>query len=177
MRAWVAKPNENAPRTGIVTLVAMRRRDDGIEPEEPPESAQWLESVRGRLAPRMPLGSRLSVVAPRYVMFSIEAIIEPHPGSHPEGVKDAVEKKLRQRLALLDSPGATSRAPGVPVTRRDVAAWIRMTNGVQGIVQLHLRSAEGDRRETIDIPRRGLPRWSPARSNLVVRRPEPGRPR
>lgn len=177
VRAWAPKPDDRAPRTGVVTLIAMRRRDGGTEPEQPPETARWLESIRRQLAPRMPLGTRLAVVAPRYVEFSIETVLEAHAGRNPVAVKEAVEKELTTRLALVESAGATPRQPGVPVTQRDVRAWIRATDGVKRVVQLQLRGAKGERLEEIAVLPSGLPRWNSARSRIEVKRPELGRPR
>jgi len=177
-RAWVPEPDARAPQTGAVTLVTMRSRTAGEEPEQPPETARWLETIRRRLAPRMPLGSRLVVVAPRYVEFSIQAVLEANSGADPSRIKQEVEKQLLKRLALVNSAaGVTLRQPGVPVTQRDVAAWMRATHGVSRVVQLHLRSAEGGSIETVVVPRYGLPRWNPNRSTIDVRRPETGRPR
>ena len=178
-RAWVPEPDARDPRTGVVTLVAMRSRAAGAEPEQPPETAQWLEAIRRRLAPRMPLGSRLAVVAPRYVEFSIHSVIEAHSGMNPSTIQEEVEKVLTKRLALVDSAtGVTVRRPGVPVTPRDVAAWIRGTDGVKRVVQLHLQRADGrDIKKQVDVPRSGLPKWNPGRSTIDVRRPETGRPR
>src|SRR6185295_7524052 len=69
-RAWISTPAVGTPRTGEVTLVAMRARTGSIEPVQAPETSRWLDAIRRRLSPRMPLGARLAVVAPTYVPFS-----------------------------------------------------------------------------------------------------------
>lgn len=179
-RAWVPAPHARAPRTGVVTLVAMRSRAAGIEPEQPPETAQWLETIRRCLAPRMPLGSRLVVAAPRYVQFSIDVVLEANSGRNPAAIKEEVKKDLMKRLALVDSPtGVMPRQPGVPVTRRDVAAWIRATDGIKRVIRLQLRNADGRelKDQEVVVPRGGLPRWDAVGSKIEVIRPEPGRPR
>jgi predicted phage baseplate assembly protein len=177
-RTWAPEPGARAPRTGVVTLVAMRSRPGGVEPEQPPETAQWLETIRRRLAPRMPLGSRLVVAAPRYVEFSIQAVLESESGANPSAIEEDVKKELAKRLALVDSSSeATLRQPGVPVTRGDVAAWMRTTVGVKRVVELQLRRASGKDVERIEVPRSGLARWNSARSSIKARRPEIGRPR
>ena len=48
-RVWVPKPDERAPRTAVVTLVAMRSRPKANEPENIPETRRWLEAIRRRL--------------------------------------------------------------------------------------------------------------------------------
>jgi hypothetical protein len=178
-RVWVLPPVPGAPRTGTVTLVAMRSRTGGIEPDQTPETPQWLEAIRRRLAPRMPLGSRLVVVRPRYVEFAIEALVECRSGTNPGDVESQVKRELQKRLALVDSAsGAAPRQPGVPVTVRDVKSWVRTAAGVSRVLQLRLRLASGksaDRK--IAVPRGGLPRWNPDDLQLAVHRPEIGRAR
>lgn len=174
-RAWVPEPYPHGPRTGVVTLVAVRSRPAGIEPDSSPETARWLEAVRSRLVPRMPLGSRLVVVAPRYVDFSIQAVLEADLGRNPADVTKEVEKTLRTRLALVAGAGDVSpRQPGVPVTNRDIRAWLRAIDGVKRVVNLQLADATGTRTTEVRVPRIGLPRWQANASTLEVRRPGRG---
>lgn len=177
-RAWVPEPEPRAPRTGVVTLVALRSRPAGAEPEQAPETAQWLEAIRRRLAGRMPLGSRLVVAAPRYVEFSLDAVLEAKAGLNPAAIEAAVRQELQKRLApVAATPGGTERQPGVALTRRDIATWLRATDGVQRVIQLQLRRADGQSIQDTTVSRSGLPRWVAARSIIEVLRPEPGRPR
>ena len=177
-RAWVPELSSTAPRTGVLTLIVLRGRPEGVEPEQPPETPRWIESIRSQLAPRIPLGTRLVVKAPRYVEFSINASLEAEQGLDPTAVRSEVEKMLQQRLALVDSPTQPStRQPGVPLTRRDVATWLRAIHGVRRIVQLQLRGSDGKNTDTIVVPRSGLPRWNASRSTIEVSRPQIRRPR
>lgn len=170
-RAWVPKPAERAPRTGVVTLVALRIRASRVEPENIPETRRWLEAIRRRLTGRMPLGTRLVVVAPRYVEFSIQVVIEVHLGRDPELVKQNVERELQKRLALIDSgKGVPLRQPGVPVTNRDLTAWVRAADGVRRISKLQLVRGEGRVVKEITVPRNGLPRLNFEGSNIDVKR-------
>jgi len=161
VRAWVLPAAGNAPRTGVVTLVAMRARPNGNEPARIPETPRWRESVRRRLAPRMPLGTRLVVAAPRYAGIVIAATVSAASGRDPQMVKAAIERALKTRLTLLEWK------PGVAVTRRDVAAWLRSVEGVDNVAALRLNgSDEGE----VAVPRGGLPRLDLARSAIDVRR-------
>jgi hypothetical protein len=174
-RAWIVAPADRTPQTGVVTLVAMRSRPDGNEPAQPPETARWLDAIRRQLVPRMPLGSRLLVVAPRYIDFSIHVAFEIESGRNPTVIKKNVEDELKKRLGLVDSAlGVPPRQPGVPVTSRDVKAWIRASDGVKRVIQLQLRDAGGKSTEKISVPRSGLPRWIPGESEIDPRRPETG---
>jgi hypothetical protein len=123
----------------------------------------------------MPLGTRLVVTAPHYRDFSIHAVVETEVGLNPSNVKQKIEEQLQKRLALFESSTvATPRQPGVPVTYRDVAAWIRKTEGVKRVVELHLRYANGKNTDTVVVLRTGLPRWIRSLSNIEVVRPQPG---
>lgn len=178
-RAWVPEPDTRSPRIGAVTLVVMRSRPAGKEPEQPPETPRWLETIHRRLAPRMPLGSRLVVVAPRYVEFSIQAELEADLGRNPSDIKKEVEKELNKRLALVATAEVTPRQPGVPVIGRDIYAWIRAIDGVKRVVTLQLLDANGRAapNSEITVPRNGLPRWNADPNRIKVFPPEPGRPR
>lgn len=176
--AWVPAPDPRAPSTGVVTLVALRSRPAGDEPDQPPETAQWLEAIRRRLATRMPLGSRLVVAAPRYVPFTLRAVLEVQIGRNPLEVRSDVKKELKKRLApTIPGMSAKARQPGIPVTLRDIGAWMRAIDGVKSVIQLQLRRADGTVDTLITIPRNGLPKWDDTGSTIEVKRPEPGRPR
>ena len=158
-RAWVLPPLAGAPRTGAVTLVAMRA--------QPPETRLWLDAVRRQLAPRMPLGTRLLVVAPRYADVFVRATLAAEAGRDPGAVETDVENALTKRLSLTD------RRLGVGVTRRDVAAWLRAVDGVKSIVDLRLIGADGKETGEIAVSRGGLPRFDLSRSSIDVRRSTP----
>ncbi len=173
--AWVVALAADAPRTGVVTLIAMRSRPGEVEPDRMPETSPWLEAIRRQLLRRIPLGTRLLVRAPRYADFSIRAVIETHQGRKPSAVKEEVSKALGRRLTLVElADGTPPREPGVPVTCRDVAAWIRGVNGVKRILSLELRGPDGRNVKEIAVGRDGLPRWTPGNSSLEVSRPAPG---
>ena len=57
-----------------------------LEPETVPETRRWLEAIRRELSPRMPLGSRLVVIGPRYAEFAIRCRVEAEPGRDPATV-------------------------------------------------------------------------------------------
>ncbi|MGZ5442164.1 MAG: putative baseplate assembly protein [Thermoanaerobaculia bacterium] len=166
-RAWVLPPHQKAPRTGAVTLVVLRARVDGKEPASIPENQRWLDAVRRRLVTGIPLGTRLLVAAPHYADFFIRAALVADAGRNPRVVKSDVERELSKRLAPVD------RRPGVPVTRRDLAAWLRAVGGVKSIAELRLIRPGGKEVEEIAVLRGGLPRLDLSRSSIEVRRSTP----
>ena len=174
VRAWIVMPDARTPRTGTVTLVAMRSRTGDYEPAEVPETPRWLAAIRRQLAPRMPLGTRLLVRSPRYARFSIRATVEGLAGREPSTIKTAIESALGRRLALVERRGVTPRQPGVPVTSRDVIAWIKATEGVGRVLNLQLIGPDGKPADEIRVLRSGLPTWSQIRSQINVTRPESG---
>lgn len=175
VRARLVLPEREAARTGDVTLIAMRARAAVGESENIPESARWLAAIRRRLAPRMPLGCRLVVAAPRYVDFSIDAQLETVQGRDPAKVAADVRTALAERLSIADTSAATTeRTFGADVTRRDLAAWIRAVSGVRRVRELRLRLAGGKVVEKLPVPKQGLPRLDLGRSTIEVLRPAPG---
>jgi predicted phage baseplate assembly protein len=168
-RAWVLPPSGQAPRTGAVTLVVMRSRPNGKEPAQVPESRRWLAAIHRRLVTRMPLGTRLVVSAPRYAGFFINATLVADASRDPIAIKAAVVSELSKRLALVDSVAGAARKPGVPVTRRDLAAWLRAVDGVKSVA-LQLMRATGKDVDEIAVPRGGLPRFDLAGSTIDVQR-------
>lgn len=173
-RAWVVKPAERTPRTGIVTLVAVRSRAGDIEPDEPPETPRWLDSIRRQLVPRVPLGTRLVVKGPAYRDFSIHAAVEVYAGLDPTAIRKTIYDALAKRLSLI---GPSALTPGVRVNKRDVAAWILKVEGVRRISELELRDANGTTTTSIKVTRSGLPRWTRTQSTFTVNRQILGRTR
>lgn len=174
-RAWVLAPTTESPQTGEVTLVAMRSRPQGTEPTGVLETPRWLDAVRSRLAERMLLGTRLVVVGPRYVEFVVRAELKAQPGRDPDTVKVAVTRALRQRLALVKLDDAREpREPGVAVSRRDVAAWMRGADGVREVTQLQFVLADGRVVEDIQVPRNALPKIDLAGGLIDVSRASSG---
>ena len=84
-----------------MTLVAMRQRPGGVEPTLPPETPLWLRSIQQLLRPRMTLGSRLRVIGPQYVMFTINVTLETLRGVDPVKVKDSVTAALADHYQLV----------------------------------------------------------------------------
>ncbi len=155
-RAWALAPSATT-RTGTVTLVVMRQRPGNVEPALPPETPLWLRTIQQSLRPRMMLGSRLRVIAPQYVPFTINAELEVVRGVDPDKVKSAVMEVLRQRFQLVPaSSTAQVLKPGVPVSPRDIQGWIRGVEGINAIVKVSLATSAGAVDGALVVPANGL---------------------
>ena len=168
-RAWVMPAQPSDLSTGRVRLIAMQARRAEGDAETVPETPRWLEAIRRALASRMPLGSRLVVAAPRYVVFTLRAHIEPEPTKNPAAVKKAVIDELAKRLTLVSQgPGKPERPFGLPVTRRDIAAWIQALPDVRRVPELQIVLADGKAADELKVPLQGLPRIDLAQSAIDV---------
>jgi predicted phage baseplate assembly protein len=177
-RAWVLPPQAGDIETGVVTLIAMQARHDGIERISFPEASRWLGAIRRRLSPRMPLGSRLVVIGPSYVEFTIRCRVEPMPGRDPASVEMAVRHELGKRLTLVaDGPGKVPRAFSLGVSRRDLSAWIQALTDVRRVLELQILLTEGKTAEEVKVTRNGLPRIDLAGSSIEVVRVAAGESR
>ena len=165
-RAWTVR---SRARPGIVTLVVLREREGGKQPRVT-EPRRWLAAIRRALAPRVPLGSRLAVVAPRYVDFAVRASFDSERERDPRAVQESIMDALQKRLALVATgSGAKVRAPGIPVAAQEVGAWIRSVEGVTGVSGVRLVDARGFERGEISVPADALPRLDVARSAITPR--------
>jgi predicted phage baseplate assembly protein len=163
-RAWVLRQADTQPRTGTVTLTAMRARSNEIAGEIP-ETRRWLKALRGRLVGRMPMGIRLIVEGPQYVDFTLEATVEAVARRDTRAVKNAIHDELAGRLALL---GPAARHPGVPVTKRDLIAWMRSVDGVRRVVSLQLATGAESNADQVPAARNALPRIDLEQSAIDV---------
>jgi predicted phage baseplate assembly protein len=170
-RARVLPVDPNAPAPSATTLIALRARTPLDDPGVVLETTRWLAAIRQRLAPRLPLGTRFAVRAPRYVSFSVKAAVIAQQKRDPATVQQDIIKELEKRLALVSQTGAPVRAFGVSVSHRDTAAWIRGVDGVRSIGTLQLLDAAGAAQDEILVPAHGLPLMT---ATIQVDRPTAG---
>lgn len=129
------------PRGEVLTMVAMRARlDDPAATESP----RWLEAVRARLAPRLPLGTRLRVVAPRYLPLRLKVRLVAAPMKDPAVVAGAAATLLARRLALTAPAPAPVWPFGAPLTATAVAAWLGRLPGVRAVAGCELLAGASD---------------------------------
>jgi predicted phage baseplate assembly protein len=168
-RAWMVPPSGADIATGTMRLVAMRLRPGSGEPTDVTESKRWLDNVRRRLESRVPLGSRLRVIAPQYVPFSIEAQVEVEPRKDPADVRKKVVNELVRRTTLVsDKAGVRVRTFGLPLNKRDLVAWIQKLPEVRRVLSLSIQvPGHGDEEEVLLSPS-GLPAFDQEASKVDV---------
>jgi hypothetical protein len=130
-------------------LIVWRKPIEG----RPTENAAWLASVRRRIAPRLPIGERLLVAAPRYLGVSIRASVAISPGRWPPDVVKAIADDLRRRLDPM-----TWRL-GRDLSAVAAMGWIRSRPGVARVMDLVLTGEQGPLADgVLNIPQGALPR-------------------
>lgn len=170
-RAWIAPQHRFAPQMGETTLVALRSRLGQPEPNSVPETPRWLEAIRCSLISRISLGTRLAVIAPRYIDFFFQVKLEAHQGIDSESLRLELVNEFASRLALDDDGVTTPRESGVSITRNDIMNWMRSTVGVKHVLDLSLFEVHGENQkqaEKIQVPSQGLPRWNRRRTTITV---------
>jgi hypothetical protein len=123
------------------------------------ESALWLGEIRRRLAPRLPLGERLDVIAPRLVDVHVVADLVAAPQRDPADVQSKVESMLRARLAITSADGSPVWPFGRDITVLSVKGWLRNVEDIARVVRVTLRTpASPDGTDRLEVGAIGLPR-------------------
>jgi hypothetical protein len=156
-----------------ITLLALRARVSADEPAQAPETPRWLAAVRRALLARMPLSTRLTVRAPGYRSFSLNASIEVLPRRNPADIEQAVRLRLRDAFTLVPRANLTPREFGAPVTARDLAALIRAVPGVRRTIEL-VMSVGGNIVPELVPKRLELARLDLASSQITAQRASDG---
>lgn len=156
----------------LVRVIAMRRgHASATSSPPPPESAAWLEAIRMRLAPRMPLGTRLQVQAPQYVGFSVRAKLRASARHDPLSIGDEAMRRLTEAFAPMVGRGSKpSFGLGIDLSPRDVAAQLRQVTGVARVESVALYDAGGSEVTRLAVPARGLAWLDRSASALEVGR-------
>ncbi|MEY9418064.1 hypothetical protein ABIF69_004506 [Bradyrhizobium japonicum] len=123
---------------GTRTLIVVPGRDPLKRPPGP-VPAQYLDAIRGELAPRRLLGERLSIEGPSYVDVDIALRILLAAGFDADAVRRDVERSIRARLTDLRHPdGVIPWQLGRPVTAGEIKGIAARVKGVAAIQQCSL---------------------------------------
>jgi hypothetical protein len=103
------------------------------------EDQAWLNAIRRRLAPRIAVGERLLVIAPRYRRFTLDIGIVVASGTQPTSVATDV----RTALAAGFDPQRYAWPFGRDLSAVAIAGWVRKIAGVARVAAVEIRPAEG----------------------------------
>jgi len=159
----VSRARELAPRPDDPTTPPGTRRLIVVGRAEGPrpivESAAWLDEIRDRLAPSLPLGQRLEVNAPRYVPIRIRARLMCAHQVAPNAVARDVREALAAHLALVPRTADDPVWPlGRAIYREDVLGWLRVCPNVTRVTDLEVL-AGGQAMASIALGDADLPRY------------------
>ncbi|REE18415.1 putative phage baseplate assembly protein [Paraburkholderia sp. BL27I4N3] len=137
----------------------------------------WLEAIRQRLAPQLPLGQRLSVEGPRFIPVRIVAVLNASAGTNLDVVRAAAAARLL--AALQPVQGAITGDPpwpfGQSLAPLTVKAWLRTVDGVASVVSaVLLRDGRDTQGKPISLGPRELPWLTCAPGDITVQRATQG---
>jgi predicted phage baseplate assembly protein len=104
------------------------------------------------------IADQIDVIGPTYVRIAIEAVVIPRKLEEAK----AVEKRVSENLAAFLHPvkgGSDGHGWefGKDVYLSEIAAVIQGTEGVDRVRDVVLKTAQGETKESIEIPENGLP--------------------
>lgn len=120
------------------------------------ESPTWLAAVRRRLAPTLPLGQRLEVVAPDRVDVRIRARLVAEPGANLADVEQAAKDELNRRLVTT---GPNAWPFGRDLSAVVIRGWLRDVYGVLRVAEVRLQRSSGAPVERVALGPRELPQF------------------
>lgn len=163
-RAALLAPHRDAPcavqHGAVYTLVVDREDEAGAA-----QRRRWLAAVHARLAPRLPLGTRLRVIGARRVPLRVSVQLVAAPMRAPDEIERDLRAFLAQQLGAARLPFGATLAP------MTVAAWLSKRPGVERIVACRLAAGGGGfSTGAASAPPDGLLRFDPAGSRFGIER-------
>jgi predicted phage baseplate assembly protein len=170
-RAWeLPLPEQSGVReAGHRRLVVIGSHADAGADARAFEPPAWLDLIRRKLTPRLALGQRLEVLAPRYTPFRVRVSLVAHQGLDlPEVAQRALEV-LRSRFAVVPDEDREGWPLGRSVTASAIAGWLRRVEGVAGVTSVVLIVDGKDLGSgEIVLTRVGLPLFQPDIADIRV---------
>ncbi len=132
--------NPGPPVAGYRRLIAMSAAQGSTDLADWTPSPDWLETIRRRLAPQLPLGQLLRVEGPRFVTIQVRAILAARSGLDLALVKAHAEARLRAAFQRVQGEfdGKPPWPFGQDVAPLTVKAWLRNVDGVAAVVSVTL---------------------------------------
>jgi hypothetical protein len=172
VRAHELLPQENGqpvPGSRRLLLVGTHEHEDAAL--DTLESDAWREAIRARLAPRLTLGQRLTIVRPRYTTVGLRATLQIKPKIAPADVQKRVLAELRKRFALIDEQGRVAWPLGRNITKLAISGWLRKLEGVARVIDVTLvENGTVTTSPQIKLGRTGLPLFREAATDVRILR-------
>jgi hypothetical protein len=170
----VELPYDARQPTGYRVLVVAGPQDDPSAPVLR-ESTEFLNAVRERILPRLPLGQRLQLIGPSYVQIGIKATLTAARNTDPNVVRKNAMAALQQRLATVTADGFDQWPLGRPVSVKSVQGWLRQVEGVAQVVSVELHvTGNAQLQSVVRLKPRELPSLQISEADLTVLRPAVG---
>ncbi|RYE87228.1 MAG: putative baseplate assembly protein [Hyphomicrobiales bacterium] len=161
-RATELTPAPDEPRGTRTLLVVARREHDFTGTLE---TSGWLEAIRRGLAPRLPLGQRLRVIAPRYVDIRISARLVIGRTADERKIAAEVDRRLRDAFAVTrPTDPAKAWRFGRDVTATLVRGLLRGIEGVTRVAEVSL----GEPGSVVRLGATSLPRLVLEAGDIVL---------
>lgn len=175
-RALELPPDAGARRTrgSRILLVVGPHDDDGIAATmSSGESREFLDAVRSRIAPLVPVGQRFDVMGAQYVPVRITASLVAVRNTDPKTVQDNALKELTRRLAVVTDNGLQEWQFGRGVTLTAVKGWLRRVDGVARVMSASLFGGSATTPvDVVSLRRTELPMLQIAPQDITVLRPD-----
>jgi hypothetical protein len=157
----------SAARGRSLIVICGERRPD---PAVIPESTTWLHALRRRLLPRVPLGDRVKIEAPRYVPIRISAKLTVAQNRNSDGIKARALNLLKARFAIVKTcPDDTPWPLGRDVRANDIAGWLLKLPGVTGVSSVLVGEGQGAPADhVVRLPRDSLPQLQLGNDDVAI---------
>jgi predicted phage baseplate assembly protein len=169
-RAHELPPLPCTPR-GLRSLLVVA---EAAETDTVAETPTWLAAIRSELAPGLPLGEHLRLIAPRSIGLRIRARLTVAETATAEKVDEAVAKLLRSKF-MAPAPQTHSVWPfGRDVAALTVKGWLRGIKNVVRVADLQLLGDGVPAKGDLALGAIELPRWENVPGDIVVERQRGG---
>jgi predicted phage baseplate assembly protein len=154
---------------GTRTLIIVGVHDPKATEVVSSEGEDLLEEVHSRLAPRLPLGQRLEVIAPHYIPLRVVATLTAARNVNPREVETDARKELLEELAIVAIDPEDQWPFGRNVTEVAVKGWLRSVKGVARVVSVTLLVGDDEMSQrTLIAGPRDLPQYRYQAGDLTV---------
>ncbi len=150
----------------LIVICGERRADSAVVAE----STTWLQALRRRLLPRVPLGDRVKIEAPRYVPIRLSARLTVAQNRDIAAINARARRLLEARFAIVRTcPDDTPWPLGRDVRANDIAGWLLKLSGVTGVSSLQIGKGEGLPADAVvKLPADGLPQLQLGSDDVAI---------